>query len=384
MEIRKLTTEHYEELLALLSEVFGRKKNCKMDFRKELPRMWIKDNVHMGRHLGAFEGDKLCAVVGVYPLALKIQGRPFLFATTGNVATLPECEGKGYMNALFSEAMRELERMNADAARLGGARQRYSRFGYDGCSTVYRFHLETRNRERFFKDAGQDITFQKIEPGDTQILAFALELAKKHSIYVERYPENEYQDVYLAMCNREKTPYVALRNGDPIGYVCASSNGLDIGEHRAISCADTVSMLCAWQRCSHAAITFEIAPFMVEELRIFSAGCESYEITYPSRFKIINWSGIVDALLKLKASYETLAEGEWILGIEGYGAIRCFVNSASVGCEKTEVTPELTLDVLQASRLLFGPMPAYSVAEVPNFVKGWLPLPLTWDFLDFV
>ena len=69
---------------------------------------------------------------------------------------------------------------------------------------------------------------------------------------------------------------------------------------------------------------------------------------------------------------------------EGYGAIRCFVNSASVGCEKTEVAPELTLDVLQASRLLFGPMPAYSVAEVPNFVKGWLPLPLTWDFLDFV
>lgn len=384
MEIRKLKAEHYEELLELLSDVFGRKKGCKMDFTKELPRMWIRDDEHMGRHLGAFEGDKLCAVVGVYPLKLKIQGRPFLFATTGNVATLPECEGKGYMNLLFSEAMRELERMGADAARLGGARQRYSRFGYDGCSTVYRFHLEERNRVRFYQNAGSDITFRKIQAGDADALKFALDLSEKHPIHVERYPENQYQDVYLAMCNREKTPYLALRNGVPTGYLCASDNGLTLGEHRAVSCEANVAMLCAWQRLSHASVTFEIAPYQVEELRVFAAGCESYEITYPSRFQIINWAGITDALLKLKASYESLADGEWILGIKGYGAIRLYVQGDTVGCEKTDAAPELELDRLQASRLLFGPLPAYSVADVAPVVKSWLPLPLSWDFLDFV
>ena len=143
-EIKKLTAEHYDELLALLNYTFGNKNGKEVDFLTEQPKMWVRDDAHMGRHLGVFEDGKLCAVVGVYPLQTVIDGEKILFATTGNVATHPEYEGRGYFNALFCEAMKELESMNADAARLGGARQRYERFGYESCGASYLFNFNAK------------------------------------------------------------------------------------------------------------------------------------------------------------------------------------------------------------------------------------------------
>ena len=93
MEIRRLSTEHYDELLALLNCVFGRKSGAPVDFLSVQPKMWVRDDEHMRCHFGAFEDGKLCAVVGIYPLRTVIDGTPFLFATTGNVPPIPTARG---------------------------------------------------------------------------------------------------------------------------------------------------------------------------------------------------------------------------------------------------------------------------------------------------
>ena len=80
---------------------FGNKYKRPMDFLSELPKMWGRDDEHMGKHIGVFEDGKLCSVVGIYPLKTFIDGEEFLFATTGNVATLPEYEGRGYVGRAY-------------------------------------------------------------------------------------------------------------------------------------------------------------------------------------------------------------------------------------------------------------------------------------------
>ena len=105
MEIKRLGAEHYDELLAMLNYTFGNKYKRPMDFLSELPKMWGRDDEHMGKHIGVFEDGKLCSVVGIYPLKTFIDGEEFLFATTGNVATLPEYEGRGYFNLIFNEIL---------------------------------------------------------------------------------------------------------------------------------------------------------------------------------------------------------------------------------------------------------------------------------------
>ena len=95
MEIKRLTVEHYDALLALLNDTFGNKAGKPVDFLSVQPKMWVRDDEHMRCHFGVFEDGRLCAVVGIYPLRTVIDGTPFLFATTGNVATHPEYRRRG-------------------------------------------------------------------------------------------------------------------------------------------------------------------------------------------------------------------------------------------------------------------------------------------------
>ena len=132
IEIRKLNKDDYDELFEVLTKTFENKNKRPVYFDKAQPKMWVRDDEHMARHTGVFEDGKLVSVVGVYPLPLVIDGENFMLYTTGNVATLPEYEGKGYFTKLFKMAMQEIEDLGADGARLGGARQRYGRYGFEG------------------------------------------------------------------------------------------------------------------------------------------------------------------------------------------------------------------------------------------------------------
>ena len=119
IEIRKLKKEDMEELFDLLNHTFGHKYGRPMHFDLEQPKMWVKDDLHMERHIAVFEDGKMAAVVGIYPLPCVIGGEEFLFCTTGNVATLPEYEGKGYFSKLFPLAIEEAKRIGSDYIVVG-------------------------------------------------------------------------------------------------------------------------------------------------------------------------------------------------------------------------------------------------------------------------
>lgn len=392
MQIRKLTAQDYDELLEMLNIAFSRHGTRDVDFLNELPKMWVRDDEHMGHHIGVFEDGKLVSTVGIYPLPVKIGDADFLFVTTGNVATLPEYEGRGYFTLLFTKAMEELDKMGADAARLTGARQRYARYGFEAAGTSYKISFNKNNRIKYYGDAGADISFRQIHPEDTDDLAFCRALSQKSNIYVERSAEAGYRDMYLALCSKHAAPYLALRKGKPIGYLAAkadnqligrSENGRHILELRTTAEEDYAPVVCAWQRHVGTEITLGIAPHMPGPLQALCAGAESVSVVSPSRFKIINFAGIADALMKLKAR-SAMAPGEAVLGIEGYGNLRLYVTESGAGCEITDMQAELTLDRLAATRLLFGPLPTESVTARNPLLSQWLPLPLSWDTLDYV
>ena len=66
-----------------------------MDFLRDIPKMWVRDDAHMGKHIGIFEGDRLVAAMGIYPFDALVGGVPLRFATTGNIAVHPMLRGAG-------------------------------------------------------------------------------------------------------------------------------------------------------------------------------------------------------------------------------------------------------------------------------------------------
>ena len=391
MEMRKLTAKNYDELLELLNFTFATKYGRAMDFLCEQPKMWVRDDEHMQKHIGIFEGGKLAAVVGIYPLPAIIDGTPVLFATTGNVATLPEFEGRGYFTKIFTEIMRELDVIDADAARLGGARQRYGRFGFEPCGLLHKFTINETNYKKCYGKA-PDVTFRPVELGDTKALKFIKELSERSLMYIKRCDTDGYRDVHLALSSKHARPYIAERGGEPIGYLSAygdnqfvgfSDYGKHIAEIRANTAEDFYSMAMCWQATVGTPIDVPVSPFMIGELRILSKVAESHTMGSPSHFRFRKFENAADALMRVKAKTSDIPEGEFALEIADYGKI-CFYNrGGKAGCEKTNIATSIILNKNEAERVIFGTLPTEAICDLPWIARAFLPLPLTWNTNDY-
>lgn len=378
MELRRLKAEDYDALLGLLNGVFTRHNGREQDFEKMLPKMCVPDDAHMGKHFGIFEEGQLVSCIGVYPLDGVVAGENIRFATMGNIATHIDHTGKGYMSKLIDVALQELKDLQVDAARLGGNRFRYNRYGFESCGQALYFTFQKGTLAARFPNAGE-ITFVKIDPKDTQALAFCCGLYNENAIAVTR----SVQDCYAVMTAWEHIPYLCLQGGEPVGYLCADESGMDVAEVFGVDLKRFTDILCRWQKEKETTVCFALQPHNKEYIRRFAAVSDVMKVQSPSHFKVYNWEKVIGAFLKLKASYLELTKDELVLQIEDYGAVRIFVDENGAGCEKTDRAPRLSLTGLEAARFLFGPLaPEDVVAQALDV--NWFPLPLSWNGQDRV
>lgn len=386
MELVRLNGQDYEEWLQVLNAVFSRKNNRPMDFQKELPKMCVPDDRHMGKHLAVKEDGKIVSVVGIYPIPVAVGGEELLFSTVGNVATLPEYEGRGYMQLLLEKAMEELENIGADASRLGGVRQRYNRFGYESCGTEYLFAVNTHCRQHCMAPTTPQITFREVSCDDTQALAQINAMYDASPIRVLRAKEDGLSGVYATLTAWQNTPYLAvLENGTAVGYLSVSADGCSVAEIRADNLELLKAVVFRWQERVGKDIYITFPPLETEAVRYFSRVASGMSFSPPCHFKFLRYDRVVNALMKLKReTVPGLPVGERVIGIAGFGNLRLYAGEDTAGCEKTEESAALTLEPLQANRILFGPLSFDAQLAYDPFLSAWLPLPLSWNTLDRV
>ncbi|MBQ7915456.1 MAG: GNAT family N-acetyltransferase [Firmicutes bacterium] len=379
MEIVRLKASDYDEWLYVLNTVFGRHNQKEMDFEKELPAMCVRDDEYMGKHFAVKEDGRICALLGVYPLPTRIGDQELMFSTVGNVATLPEYEGRGYMRALMQEAMKELERIGADASRLGGARQRYNRYGYESCGREYHFTINDHTAKYCFTQ-GTKVYFKEISAGD-----------KKELVWIENLRSGEHMQVhrprpYETLRAWQNRPFIALNEkGEMIGYLVSSQNRAGLSEVAAKDVAALKNMLFCWQKEVGGAISFVLSPSQWEAVRYFSQVAAGMGMNPPCHFKMIHYDRVADALLKLKVSYTPgLVQGEQVIEIKGWGNLLLYNKNGQAFCKKTDKAASISLEPLAASRFLFGPFEPSAVTDCGEFLSALLPLPLGWSTLDRV
>ena len=385
MEVVRLGAKDYNEWLNVLNVVFTKQNKKEMDFEAELPKMCVKDDYHMGMHLAVKDKGKICALLGVYPIKTQIGDKELLFSTVGNVATLPEYEGKGYMRLLMSEAMCELERIGADASRLGGVRQRYNRYGYEACGIEYNFAIDSFTTKYCFSDK-EEIIFKPISLNDKRELSSINMIRKLEPIHVQRSFDDSFFGDYTSLCAWRNKPYVAIdEKGEIIGYLTTSQDGKIIAEVAGKDFSFLKKILFNWQKKIEEEISFNIPATNLEAVRYFSGIAAKMSLSTPCHFKIINFDKVADALIRLKASHiPGLCNGEKVIEIKDWGNILLYKKNNEAFCEKTDRKPDISLDNLTASRLLFGPFEANSVVCCDEFLNTLLPLPLSWSTLDRV
>lgn len=393
-KIERVKAEDYDELLEMMNRAFH--KEGERSFLFSLPVMWERDDEHMSKHLAIRDNGKIVAVVGVYPLPTVIAGQPVMFGTIGNVATLPEYTGRGMMKCLMTEAIKEAKKMGMDVARLGGLRQRYNRYGFENAGVDYQFVLTPKNLKDYYSSdlSGeeafhQELMFRKISLEDTEFLRFVMNLYKTKDMYVDRGGPKQFFKTLSAYKNGI---WVALRkDGMPVGYVVASVNGATISEHCAVSPEEEYRMLCEWILFAGVKeLTFHTAPWECELNQKMGKLCEKWNLIDTSHFNPFCWSKLLDALLKIKAKYSIIPDGNFILKIEGYGTVEFNKDQ----CVDTDKTPHMELSHLDAVRFLLGSLPIEAVCDLGGsvdmtverrmYAQSVFPLPLWWCNQDRV
>ena len=102
-------------------------------------------------------------------------------------------------------------------------------------------------------------------------------------------------------------------------------------------------------------------------------------IQIPSNFNVVSFEKVVDAYIKLKASYTCLVPGSVAISIKDYGKIKIFANENDCGCVKFDGECDFELSKPDATRFIFGMHPSVSVIEPNLFAEANFPLPLSWN-----
>ena len=377
MEIKRLKKENYDELISLLNLVFSRHNKCIMDFERELPNMCLRDDEHMRKHIGLFVDNMLVSVVGVYPLPTKVLDRKINFCTVGNVATHPDYEGCGYMNTLLNRAMEIVKEEKYDACRLGGDRARYLRFGFELCGRNYSYYITRKNvKKSLLGGNGKNIRAAEILPNDDKSLTFAREIYHQNKVSVIRKDNGE---MYRVMTAWKNTPFLVSKNDEPIGYFTLTPDKKTVSEAYAInkdSYLDTVVAISNYLNDDFSITLYEHDIDLIREINKFA---EYMSIQIPSNFNVVSFERVVDAYIKLKASYTCLAQGSVTVAIKDYGKIKIFANENDCGGVKFDGECDFELSKPDATRFIFGMHPPVSVTEPNLFAKANFPLPLSWN-----
>ena len=377
MEIRRLKKEDYDELISLLNLVFSKQNKCEMDFEKELPNMCIRDDLHMRKHVGLFVDNKLVSVVGVYPLPTNVLDREINFCTVGNVATHPDYEGHGYMNTLLNKAMEIVKEEKYDACRLGGDRARYLRFGFELCGGNYSYYITPKNvKKSLLSSYGQNTRAVEIFSNDEKSLTFAREVYHQNKVSVLR---NDNDVMYRVMTAWRNIPYLVTKNDEPIGYFALASNKKEVSEAYAINKESYLDTVVAISNYLNDDFSITLPQHDIDLIREFNKCAEYMSIQIPSNFNVISFERVVDAYIKLKASYTCLVPGSVTISIKDYGKIKIFANENDCGCVKFDGECDFELSKPDATRFIFGMHPPLSVTQPNLFAKANFPLPLSWN-----
>ena len=377
MEIKRLKKENYDELISLLNLVFSKQNGCAMDFEKELPNMCIRDDAHMRKHVGLFVDDKLVSVVGVYPLPTKVLNSEINFCTVGNVATHPDYEGLGYMNILLNRSMEIVKEEGYDACRLGGNRARYLRFGFELCGSNYSYYIIPNNTKKsLLCDYGQNTSVCEILPSDESSLTFARKVYHSNKVSVIR---GDNATMYRVMTAWKNIPYLVSKGGAPIGYFTLTPDKKSVSEAYAVDKTSYLDMIVAISNYLNSGFSITLFEHDMDLVREMNKCAEYMSVQIPSNFNIVNFEKVVDAYIKLKASYTALAQGSVTIHIKEYGKIKVFAHENDCGCVDYDGECDIELSKSDATRFIFGMHPPVCVIEPNLFAKANFPLPLSWN-----
>lgn len=388
--------DQFDEYIDFINYVFGFNGN-EQDFPKLLRKLYRPELNPAGNSFIAMEDGKIKAAVGAFPGEIRVCDQTLKIIGIGNVSVHPYSRSKGYMKKLMTMAVDDMIAQGADLSALSGQRQRYNYFSYDYTGTVYNYTVDTTNLRHCYGNAPLNVTMTEVLPEDNDALDFIAALMEKSPYVAVRSRE----ELYPILRSWEAIPYLFTEGDRKVGYCVLQGNA--VTEISAARDADFPAMVRAVVAQLKRA-DFQLPDFQPGYAQILESICSQLKITSKEMFSVLNYKHVLEAFLRLKATYTTLPDGEMTVLIHGRAgdehlhiAVKdsaifvedCAdsvesIDAATLAADITGSTtsstaqhyaPSLELSHLEALRYFFSP-DCVARRTAPDFVKVWFPLPL--------
>lgn len=375
-EIIQLGLDDFEEMIGLLNLAFSQ-AHGPHDFETLLPNLYRPTEEHMRCHWAIRRDGRICSVVGAYPMNWRVGKADLRMVGIGGVSTHPHNRGRGYMSRLMRHVEDRLKEDGVHLSYLSGQRQRYQAFGYERCGVMTQYSFTSRN----FRDNGAShpaVQFEEIRESDRERLAHAKQLHDDQEVFCDRTQENFHR-----ICTGWNNQLHAVLNASHqmIGYLVCSANGDLISEMCATDDEHYLAALLAWTtRQGQAQSTLSASPYSSLRLyRKLGQLAERVTIHNSGNWQVFDWATVLQALLNVHTVASSLLTSNLDIEIAGHGTIRIESNAGILQCSRSDAKPTMSCDTPTAMRLLFGPLPASTVMEIPpdaTALQALCPIPL--------
>jgi predicted N-acetyltransferase YhbS len=399
----------YDEIIDLGNYVFSH-AHGPTDFPGLLPKLYRRENFMEGIHYLAREGGRIRAVVGAYPLSLRVLDTDLPFRGIGMVSVHPYARSRGYMRALMNMALADMRRDGVVAGCLGGLRQRYEYFGFSPAGTRILYECRVSNIRhslgRGQRRPGPALSIRQIRAGDPDLGA----IHGLHQAKAARFGRDR-EKLFSILSSWKNRTFVLQSGGDFAGYLVYDEAGRSVPEINLTEPGRAAEALeCFFAHLGKNAdrdqVEVCVQPWERAKLEAFAAFAEDCRIGTAYSFAVFKWRPLVSALLNLRAATDSLPDGEALFrivpegeapeaggpeagGPEGDSPGEEFRISVRQG--RAQVCPAggagaIVLNRLEAARLFFSPLSPWAAPQLRDnsFLRGVLPLPLFFESPDGV
>ena len=370
------THEQFEEYLDLIDLVFGY-TNTINQFRNLLPKLYKPELNPAYNSFNAYKDGKMVAAIGSFPLSTQVMDVTLKGMGIGNVAVHPEHRREGHMKAALTMSVEDMIAQGIDFSCLGGQRQRYNYFSYDYAGVCYRYHIGPNNLRHFYKDRPLMLTMVEVNADDRDALDAIARLSDAQPCH----PIRDRERLYDILITWRAKPHVFLEDGKFVGYCVLSEDGGSVAELLAVDDGYVMEMVRCLCARAEREVSIVVPPFKPGYRKALEPCCSGVATGCCEMFSILCYRRVLEACLKLKATYAALAEGSLIVLIHGRAGdeqLEIKVEGGNISVVPTDKTPEVELEHLAAMNYFFSPTCCLR-DTAPVVVQSWFPAPL-WSY----
>jgi len=358
-----------EDILDFINLVFSQ-SHAPHSFDRLLPKVYGHDD-HASLHALAIREGRIRAAVAMLPLTLQVDESHALKAGyVGSVSVHERYRSEGHMKALMEMTMERAREEGYDLLALGGQRQRYGYWDFEGGGVCITFSVTAANIRHALGpvDAGL-IRIRPVTEAKDPLLPALYALSCSQQMICRR-----RKDRFLEIMQSWNHTLYALENafdGSLAGYICGNSGYI---AEMVLQDDEMLYPVLKAFMADKRNVQIRVPFHMTRRAEQLKAIAEGYSLSDTQRFCILNFPRVLECALAFKCSFRSLEDGRFVFEITGRGRYALAVKDGRVTVSETGDAPENTFTPRQAVQFFFTPYSGL-MAE-GRLLRSWLPLPL--------